>query len=105
MKVGEVLLNRVASPEFPDTIADCVYQKNPIQYQKAFSSVFNITTNIDESSVRAAAELLNGKRLINDPSVVFQSNRKLGGGVYEKMCDDTLGVTYLCYSSYPELYE
>lgn len=104
IKVGEVLLNRVASPEFPNTLAECVYQK-PVQYQKAFSDEFNSMTCVSESSVRAAAYLLNGGRLINNGSVVFQSSRKLGGGVHEALYDKTLGTTYLCYSSYPELYE
>ena len=103
IKVGEVLLNRVASPEFPDTLVECVHQEG--QYQNAGTEEFRAMTSIDEKCVCAAAALLNGERLIKDASVVFQANHKLGGGVCEEMYDAKLGSTYLCYSSYPELYE
>ena len=48
--------------------------------------------------------LLCGERILAEPSVGFQSNGHLGSGVYKKLVDDQLGVTYLCYSSHPELY-
>jgi len=48
--------------------------------------------------------LLSGERVLDEPSVVFQSNGRLGSGVHKKLVDDQLGVTYLCYSSHPELY-
>ena len=59
----------------------------------------------DEASVEAAARLLDGERLIDEPSVVFQANYRLGGGVHETMYDSTLGRTYLCYSSCKHIYE
>ena len=46
MAVGEVLLNRVASPEFPDTLAGCAFQ--PGQYTAA-----------DEVSKDIAKRLIN----------------------------------------------
>jgi N-acetylmuramoyl-L-alanine amidase len=54
--VGAVLLNRVASPEFPNTLAGVIYQP------KAFESVSNGRVNLqpDEESVRAAIDALNG---------------------------------------------
>lgn len=100
MMVGEVVLNRVASPEFPDTIYDCIYQRG--QYSTAYrlSSILP-----SESAVEAAARLLCGERIINDPSVVFQSGTRQGSGVYAKLYDSILGTTYFCYSSHPELYK
>ena len=36
--IGEVVLNRVASPEFPDTIREVLYQTDPIQYEPVWKS-------------------------------------------------------------------
>lgn len=99
--VGEVLINRVDSPEFPDTLKECVYQSG--QYSNVKSRAFKkLKPSID--SATAAARLLNGTRLINDPSVVFQANFKQGSGVAIVLSDDKLGKTYLCYSYNMHLY-
>lgn len=101
MMVGEVLLNRVASPEFPDTMAECVYQAG--QYASGSDPGFpELLPN--QNAVEAAVRLLSGERVIRDPSVVFQGNTEQGSGVYRMMTDDILGTTYFCYSNYPELY-
>ena len=42
--------------------------------------------------------------VLNEPSVVFQANFPLGGGVFLHLIDSQLGSTYLCYSAHPELY-
>ena len=102
MKVGEVLLNRVASPEFPDTIEACIYQ--PGQYYSQSNPYFASLLPW-EDSVQAAARLLSGERLICNPSVVFQANFPQGSGTHEILRDDHLGNTYLCYSNYPERYQ
>lgn len=52
----------------------------------------------------AAARLLSGERVLNEPSVVFQSGGVQGSGVYLELYSSYYGYTYLCYSSYPELY-
>ncbi|MCL6559875.1 MAG: cell wall hydrolase [Firmicutes bacterium] len=59
--VGAVILNRLASPHFPKTISEIVYQKNSRVYQ--FSPVADGSINLepDESAVRAAKEALMGK--------------------------------------------
>lgn len=102
MAVGEVALNRVASPEFPDTLAEVIYQ--PGQYYGKNSSYFNALLP-SYRCAQAAAWLLGGERVLDEPSVVFQANFPLGSGVYLKLVDSQLGNTYLCYSSHPELYE
>ena len=101
MSVGEVLLNRVASPEFPDTLEGCLYQAG--QYQNAHTTAF-ANTYPYEDCVRIAARLCNGERVINEPSVVFQANFPQGGGVYKVLYDSYLGSTYLCYSNNLYLY-
>jgi len=101
MAVGEVVLNRMASPEFPDTMREVIEQ--PGQYYGKGSSFFT-SLRPSEASVMAAKRLLEGERILCDPSVVFQANFVLGSGVHTTLHDPHLGYTYFCYSSYPELY-
>jgi hypothetical protein len=98
--VGEVVLNRVESPEFPDTIREVLEQ--PGQYYGKNSSYFNCLKP-SELCVKLALRLLEGERLM-EPSVVFQANFKQGSGVHTEYCDEQLGSTYFCYSSRPSLY-
>ena len=97
MAVGEVALNRVASPEFPNTLGEVLAQ--PGQYHGA---LFTLRPSL--ASVEAAKRLLEGERVLRNPSVVFQSNAPQGGGVFRTLRDAALGATYFCYSSRPELY-
>ena len=101
MAVGEVVLNRVASPEFPDTLREVLEQ--PGQYYGKNSSYFERLKPSAEC-VEAALRLLEGARVLGEPGVVFQSNFRLGSGVYLELHDRYLGSTYLCWSSHPELY-
>lgn len=100
MSVGEVVLNRVASPEFPNTIREVLAQ--PGQYYGSSSRYFN---NLIPSARCAdcAMRLLNGERNL-EPSVVFQANFRQGGGVQTAYYDKALGWTYFCYSSKKYLY-
>lgn len=99
--VGETLLNRVASPEFPSTMYECVYA--PRAYQDSHTNLFK-NFRPTRSCVDAAIFLLEGNRLINDPSVVFQAGFRQGSGVYIELHDEILGTTYLCHSTYMEHY-
>lgn len=100
MCVGEVVLNRVASPEFPNTITDVVYQ--PGQYHGARSG-YIASLIPSERCINVAKRLLNGERIM-EPSVVFQANFKQGSGIYKALYDSHLGWTYFCYSSNMSLY-
>ena len=101
MCVGEVVLNRVASPEFPDTIREVLEQ--PGQYYGKNCRYFD-TLQPSELCVRLALRLLLGERVMDEPSVVFQANFRQGGGVFAEYRDAALGSTYFCYSIHPELY-
>lgn len=101
MMVGEVVLNRVASPEFPDTVTEVIHQRG--QYSGANTKYFENLVPF-EDCIEAASKLLSGERLINDASVVFQSNHRQGSGTYRELYDSYYGYTYLCYSEHPELY-
>ena len=101
MAVGEVVLNRGASPEFPDTVREVLEQ--PGQYYGKNSRYFNSLKPSTEC-VEAALRLLEGARILGEPGVVFQSNYRLGSGVFLELKDRYLGSTYLYWSSHPELY-
>ena len=101
MCVGEVVLNRVASPEFPGTVKEVIMQEG--QYEGVNTDEFLYYLNPTEASVDAALRLLMGERLM-EPQVVFQANFPQGGGVYARYYDSLYGYTYFCSSSNPELY-
>lgn len=63
--IGAVILNRIKSPDFPNTVAGVVYQKN------AFTAVTDGQINLtpDDKAMRAAKDAINGW----DPS---------GGAIY-----------------------
>lgn len=101
MAVGEVALNRVASPEFPDSLQKCVFQ--PGQYSAADEDFFEILTPYHWCVV-SACNLLRGERVLDEPSVVFQSGATQGSGVFLELSDSVYGSTYFCISGNPELY-
>ena len=101
MAVGEVVLNRIASPEFPDTMREVLEQ--PGQYYGKNNSYFNGLKPSAEC-VEAAKRLLEGARILGEPGVVFQSNFRQGSGVFLELRDAALGSTYLCWTNHPELY-
>lgn len=105
IRVGEVVLNRVAGPEFPNTVYEVVHDKG--QYANASTQWFRNLIPYDDC-IEAAVRLMNGERLLNDISVVYQStNKNLGSGIADTLKDPTgyYGDTYLCYTYHPELYK
>lgn len=100
--VASVVMNRVNSPEFPDTLGEVVYQKG--QYSGVNTKYFEGLLP-SEPSVRAALKVITEGSIL-PPSVVFQSEFVQGSGIHSSISDDKLGTTtYFCYSNYPELYE
>lgn len=97
--VGEVVLNRVASPEYPDSIHDVVYQKG--QYTGVNTIKF-ANLKPGEDCVDAALKLLQGERRMV-PSVVYQSDC-IQGELFSMYSDRHLGNTYFCLSPNLELY-
>lgn len=99
--VGSVILNRVSSPEFPDSIRDVLTQKN--QY---FAWIHHTVSEIptDERAIRNALKVLEEGSTL-PASVVFQANFRQGSSVYKTYEDEKLHTTYFCISNYPEKYE
>lgn len=92
--VVSVLVNRVNSPLFPNTLKECIYQ--PGQYAPAISGSIN-------SAVPDARTIANAKYVLDNgpicPDIVlYQANFKQGSGVYKAIYDDILGTwSYFCY--------
>ena len=97
--VGEVVLNRVESPEFPDSISEVVYQKG--QYASAGTAAFASLVP-SQVCVDAALRLLQGERKMA-PSVVFQSDHEQGE-IFSMYTDRRLGTTFFYVSPNQELY-
>ena len=100
MCVGEVVLNRVASPEFPDTLYDVVYQRG--QYTVVNTARFSTIVPCREC-VDCALRLLLGERHMV-PAVVYQADY-LQGELFTMFPDRQLGTTYFCLSSRLDLYQ
>lgn len=63
--VGTVVLNRVASPEFPDTIYDVIFDRKwGIQFTPAYNGM--IYKEPSEESIAAAKMVLEGERAAGD---------------------------------------
>jgi spore germination cell wall hydrolase CwlJ-like protein len=85
--VGSVVLNRVNSSQFPDTIRGVIYQDG--QYACTWDG--NFEKEPDERAWKnAEIVLVHGSQLPDN--VVYQAEFKQGSGVYCKV-----GNTYFCY--------
>ena len=91
--VGNVVLNRVASSEFPNTIKGVLTQRG--QYPWASNPYSSGTPT--ERCYENARRLLNGERFCPS-NVVFQAQFRQGSGVYLSIYDGVLKTTtYFCY--------
>lgn len=97
--VGSVVLNRIASPEFPNTMLEVLTaprQYGGTSWKRAVP---------DYRTVCNAASLLQTGS-VAPVTVVFQAEFRQGSGTYLSIYDKYLGTTtYFCYSSHPSLYE
>ena len=98
MKLGEVALNRVASPDFPNTVKAVALQgvdgNGPVQY----APFINYDSWIPSPYyIYLSARLIdNGERVLNDPAVVWQA-LFVQGEIVDTVYDPYLGTTtYLC---------
>ena len=91
--IGEVLLNRVASPEFPDSLEEVIYADE--RYCGKVEGYFAAITP-DKRAYAAADRLLAGERVMNDPRVLWQDEH-LDGGVCKSLYDYRWGTIRFCY--------
>ena len=91
---GEVLLNRVSSPDFPDTLEEVLAQED------AFPAALRDALPDAVPSARCAElawELLSGRRLL-DSRACYQCEGRPLGPVCATFCDRYWRVTYFCLS-------
>ena len=103
--IGEIVLNRVASPEWdmPNTIEEVL--KAPYQYYYPHMASTFENAQPDERCLRLALRLLEGERHL-EPSVIFHDNwGGHGGGAHSSYQHDGHGRLYFCYSGNREVYE
>ena len=106
MCIGEVVLNRVASPEFPNSIREVLYQTDGgfIQYSPVHDQSWELAT-ADERYIELAERLLDGERVLNNPQIVYQALFEQGRGTVLAYHDIYLGsTTYFCLTDSPGLY-
>lgn len=85
---GTVVLNRVASKRYPNTVKDVLYQKNPVQYSTT-GKFFKKKLPIE---CYACAVFVYVYRLFVPRNVVYQAMFMQGSGLYKDINGD-----YFCY--------
>ena len=90
--VGAVILNRVAHPSFPATIAGVVYQPG------AFSCMLDgqIDQPVAESAVRAAREALNGSDPTEGAIYYFNPSTATSGWIWSRPLIKIIGQHRFC---------
>lgn len=89
--VGSVVLNRMKSKYYPDTMREVIYQDKPLQYACTKDGRIELEPNKD--SYKAAKELLKDGSKLPD-NVIFQAEFRQGDGLYCKVDN-----TYFCYKN------
>lgn len=89
--VGQVVVNRVKSDKYPDTLKEVIYQKG--QYQCTTNGQFD--KNPSKRAIKNAKLVLEGK--VDCPeNVIYQAEFKQGSGVYKKI-ETIISTTFFCY--------
>ena len=97
---GELALNRMASPEFANTMRGVFLQMGDevsVLSRPGLTSIVPSRVCVD-----AAMRLLLGERVM-EPSVVYQRYERKGD-IFAVFADKLLGFTYFCRSEHQELY-
>lgn len=90
--IGSVILNRIASDDFPDTLYDVIYQNdnNTVQFSVTIptNGIAPIDKEPDEEAIKAATELLTNGTQLPAKVIVF----------YADYCDDGWVTTRCTYT-------
>lgn len=93
--VGAVVINRVNSSKFPNTLNGVIYQSG--QYSPAMNGKINRVSPDSECYEIARSLLSNGASSICPANVLFQAQFRQGTGVYEVIQSPYGTTTYFCY--------
>jgi|GEM_PF-3278983 len=96
--VASVVMNRVNSPHFPDTIEEVIFQTG--QYAPTWDGSWESTVPNERTYENARYVLENGS--IAPSNVIYQANFAQGSGVYKRFenpytSDQVYKYTYFCY--------
>jgi hypothetical protein len=92
-KIGTVIMNRVESDLFPNTVKEVLLQDG--QYQPFFGDY--TLQKPDERYIYLAWVILDGYRSWDDPDVIWQATFIQGNQVVDSVYDSYLGsTTYFC---------
>ncbi len=80
--VVEVVLNRVLSESFPDTVKEVVYQNNPVQFSLAACIP---ATTAEEVQYRAIEEAITSEEPITDTDVVYFSTTAQNDRIFARI--------------------
>lgn len=97
--VGEVALNRLASPEYPSSLERVIFQRG--QFACVHDLNFSRTVP-NQDCVSAALRLMEGERMMEAQVIYFGAEPE--GEIYNTFVDKVLGYTYFCKSPNSELY-
>lgn len=97
MLIGEVVLNRVASPDWPNSIPAVLTDiKGGIQYAPVHGGTWDEVIPT-EHQIRLAMRLLDGELVLGDKTVVYQALFEQGDQTVVFYYDSDLGTTtYFC---------
>ena len=91
--VGEVVMNRVASDKFPETIKEVIYQ--PGQFSKS-EEIASIVPR--DEVIQAATDIINGTlRYFNNKDVLYFKNPMITDGIRPDEKKDWNGLPYYGY--------
>jgi hypothetical protein len=90
--IASIVINRVKSDKYPDSIHDVIFQKDPTQY--AIGDGFY---NPTKRAIKNAKYILENGSILPS-NCLFQSEFKQGDGVYD-IIDTPRSTTYICYKN------
>ena len=92
--VGAVILNRVKSSDFPNTIAGVIYQ--PGAFTAVSDGQINVPINESSTVVKAAQDALNGWDPTNGCIYYFNPNTATSSWIWSKTIVKTIGKHHFC---------
>lgn len=97
--VANVVLNRVNSPDFPDTIYDVIWQKTGKVWQFSPCGDGGINKEPDERAIENARIILEGKRIIPEDVLFFYmpTNDNVKDWIRTREIYKKIGVHRFCY--------
>ena len=99
LRVGNVVLNRVNSKYYPNNLKEVIYQ--PKQFSGINSYLFRYDTDGDrgdKESIRAAKELLKGKRILPKNIIGFFNEKSATNKKFVKRIADKVVFTSEAHS-------